>query len=131
MYRALIVGSRNFDDYELLEEIMDGRLADKSSVEIVSGGARGADSLAERYAKERGYKLTVFPADWDKYGKSAGYIRNEEMHRYIREFDERLCVAFWDGESKGTAHNFELSKKYNNPIDIVNYNEKTLYDVEK
>lgn len=131
MYRALIVGSRNFDDYELLEEIMDGRLADKSSVEIVSGGARGADSLAERYAKERGYKLTVFPADWDKYGKSAGYIRNEEMHRYIRESSERLCVAFWDGESKGTAHNFELSKKYNNPIDIVNYNEKTLYDVEK
>lgn len=119
--KCLVVGSRNFNDYELMKENLDSILSTYEDICIVSGGAKGADSLAERYAKEKGYKLKVFPADWDKYGKSAGYIRNEEMHRYISQFEERKCVAFWDGESKGTAHSFNLCKQYDNPLSIVRF----------
>lgn len=122
-FYCLVVGSRNFDNYELMRGILDYLLQNKKYVVIVSGGAKGADSLAERYANEHNYRLKVFPANWDKYGKSAGYKRNEQMHLYISapSDKDRGVVAFWDGSSKGTAHNFELSLKYDNPIKIYNY----------
>ncbi len=114
---CLVVGSRTFNDYAYMEKTLDNLLKNQMGrVVIVSGGAKGADSLAERYAKERGYDLEVFPADWEKHGNSAGYIRNGEMHEYIAKMEKRGVVAFWDGESKGTANNFELAKKYGNPI---------------
>lgn len=81
--------------------------------EIVSGGARGADSLAERYAQENDIQLTVFPAEWDKYGKSAGYRRNHQIIDYAD-----VVLAFWDGQSKGTKHAIELAEKQNKPVFI-------------
>lgn len=122
-FYLLIAGSRSFNNYELLKERCDFFLQNqKGIIHIVSGGARGADTLAEQYARERGYKLHVFPADWNKYGNRAGYIRNEEMHEFIaKESCKRGVICFWDGQSKGTAHNFELSKKYNNPLRIVRF----------
>ena len=119
--KILVVGSRNFNNYELLKNTIDATAEVYDDIEIVSGGAKGADSLAEQYAKEKGYALKIFPADWNKYGKSAGYRRNAEMHKYISEFKDRLCVAFWDGQSKGTQHNFELAAQYKNPIILVKY----------
>lgn len=119
--RVLVVGSRTFSDYELVKQTLDGLLPKDADIEIVSGGAKGADSLAERYAKDKNYALKVFPSEWDKYGKSAGYRRNADMHRYISESDDRICIAFWDGESKGTQHSFELARKYNNPLEIIRY----------
>ena len=74
--------SRDFNDYNLLKEKCDTFLEIKrmvNDIQIVSGGARGADSLGERYAAEKGYHLQLFNADWEKYGKSAGYKRNVEM----------------------------------------------------
>lgn len=118
---CLVVGSRNFSDYEFMKKKLDHLLKNQPNVVIVSGGARGADFLAERYAKEKGYPLKVFPANWNALGKSAGYIRNEEMHSYISKAEKRGCVAFWDGKSKGTKHNFELVKKYNNPLRVIRY----------
>lgn len=119
--KVLVVGSRNFNDYSLLKSTLDNLLVNATNIEIISGGARGADTLAEKYAKDNGYQLKVFLADWNRYGKSAGYKRNYEMHKYISEFNDRLCVAFWDGQSKGTAHNFELSKQFNTSIKIIKY----------
>ena len=117
---CLIVGSRTFQDYDLLKSKLDYLLQNQGNeVVIVSGGAKGADSLAEKYANEYGFPLKVFPAEWEKYGKSAGYIRNEEMHKYIAKQNKRGIVAFWDGISKGTAHNFKLADKYSNKIKIV------------
>lgn len=116
---CLVVGSRGFTDYPLLEAKLDHYLVNFPRVIIVSGGARGADSLARQYAKRKGYGYREFPAKWDIYGKSAGYIRNEAMHQYIAHVAYRGVVAFWDGQSKGTMHNFELAKKYRNPIRIV------------
>lgn len=126
MFYLLVVGSRTFRDYDLMREKLDHLLSRYTSmcvpICIVSGGARGADTLAERYAKERNYELEVFPADWDKYGKSAGYRRNREMHRFISQCNRDCgCVAFWDGQSRGTAHNFKLAEEYNVPLRIVRF----------
>ncbi len=76
--KIIIAGSRDFDDYDLLREKCDLILSNIKTVEIVSGQARGADSLGEKYAKEKGYKLKLFPADWSQ-GKMAGMIRNKQM----------------------------------------------------
>lgn len=120
---CLIVGSRTFSDYDLLEEKTDKLLQNKQGkdITIVSGGSQGADKLAEKYAKERGYRLIVMPADWDGDGKSAGYKRNVRMHEFISTKTDRGVIAFWDGKSKGTQHSFELAKKYNNPIRVIQY----------
>ena len=119
-FYCLVVGSRSFDNYSLMSKKLDKLLSNQKKVVIVSGGARGADSLAERYAAERRYPCKVFKADWS-IGKRAGFARNKQMHEYISSFEHRGVVAFWDGKSKGTAHNFELAKQYNNPIRIVRF----------
>lgn len=119
VFYCLIVGSRTFTDYELFSRKVDYLLQNYKDIVIVSGGAKGADTLAKKYAKERKYKYIEFPADWNTYGKSAGYIRNEQMHKFLFEHNPRGCIAFWDGKSKGTKHNFGLVKKYNTPIKIV------------
>lgn len=116
---CLVVGSRSFQDYSFLKEKLDHFLSNQSEIVIVSGGARGADTLAEKYAKERKLPVKIFPANWEKYGKRAGYIRNDEMHSFLSRQEKRGVVAFWDGVSKGTEHNFQLAKRYNNPIRIV------------
>ena len=113
-----MAGGREFDKYCLLKERMDYYLAniDPNSIEIVSGGAKGADSLGERYAKEKGYLLTIMSADWNMFGKSAGYIRNSDMTKYAN-----ACVAFWDGVSKGTNHMINLSKSEGSLLRVVKY----------
>ncbi len=122
MLYVLVAGSRTFKNYELLKTKMDYYLKNYSDVCIVSGGAYGADTLAIVYAKEKGYPYKIFPAQWNTYGKSAGYKRNIEMHKFIAQYPKRGCVCFWDGKSKGTQHNFELCKKYNTPLRIVKEN---------
>lgn len=122
---CLVVGSRTFQDYDLLKSKLNHLLQNQGNeVVIVSGGAKGADSLAERYAKEKDLPLKIFPAEWGKYGKSAGYIRNEEMHKYISKQNKRGVVAFWDGMSKGTTHNFGLADKYKNKIKLIHFRKK-------
>jgi hypothetical protein len=113
--KVIIAGSRDFDDYELLRKYCDFYLQNQTEIEIVSGTAKGADQLGERYAKEKGYPVKQFPADWSK-GKSAGYIRNEEMAKY-----GDALIAFWNGMSKGTEHMINLAKQYNLKIRICNY----------
>ena len=119
MFYCLVVGSRSFIDYELLVRTLDKLLINQKEVTIISGGAKGTDTLAEQYAVSKGYDCIVFNADWSRYGKSAGIIRNQQMHNYIAQYKNRGCVAFWDGQSKGTYSNFELARKYDNPLRII------------
>ena len=77
--RVIIAGGRDFSDYERLSERVLHLLSAQDQVTIVCGEARGADSLGKRLAYEKGWKVLSFPADWDKYGKAAGYKRNDEM----------------------------------------------------
>lgn len=74
--------------------------------EIVSGGARGVDSLAITYAKEHYIPCTIMRADWDKYGKSAGFRRNGDMANYAD-----ALIAIWDRESRGTLHMINIAKE--------------------
>lgn len=114
--RVIVAGSRSFKDYRLLEEKLDFYIGRHQAVQIVSGTARGADQLGELYAKNRGLPLERFPADWDGYGKRAGYIRNEQMAKYATH-----AVVFWDGSSRGTASMIELCKKYELCHRVVRY----------
>ncbi len=98
MYKVIIAGSRDFADYSLLRSVADQALAGMDGIEIVSGGARGADALGERYARERRYAMKVFPAEWKKWGAAAGPIRNAQMAGYAD-----ALIAFWNGSSPGTG----------------------------
>ena len=84
----------------------------KENVEIISGGARGADNLGEQLASSYGLKLTIFPAQWDTYGKAAGMIRNKEMADYAaKDSDKAILFAFWDGQSRGTKGMIDIAKR--------------------
>jgi len=114
MSKLAIIGSRGFNDYTLLRSVLDP-YKDVITL-VVSGGAKGADSLAERWAKENGIQVKIFLPDWDKHGKKAGLLRNDDI---IKNSDG--VVAFWDGSSRGTQHSIELAKKQNKKIKIITY----------
>lgn len=101
--KTIIAGSRSIS---LLSDIR--RAVDSSGfkiTEVVSGGARGADALGEMYANAKGIPVKLFPADWNKYGKSAGPVRNAQMAAYAE-----ALIAVWDGESRGTKNMIEQAK---------------------
>lgn len=120
-FRVIIAGSRTFEDYKLLKKTMDNLLSQiKDEIQIVCGKARGADTLGEEYAKERGYQIAYFPADWDKFGKSAGYKRNVQMAE-----NADALVAFWDGQSRGTKHMIDIAREKGLKIRIKRIGENT------
>jgi len=120
MFRVIIAGGRDFSDFDLLYCTMDHLLSNtQNTVRIVCGKARGADTLGERYAKEKGYAVDYYPADWERYGKAAGFIRNEEMAR-----NADALVAFWDGKSRGTKNMIDLAKRYGLKLRIKKYGGK-------
>ncbi len=115
MLKVLIAGSRDFNDYDRLKHDMflfTKDLWDK--IEIVSGTARGADQLGERYAKEHNIPVKRFPADWDTHGKQAGYLRNMQMAEYA---DHLIC--YWDGKSKGTKMMLDIWGKTRKPFMVT------------
>lgn len=107
-----VVGSRGFTDYDLLKSTLD-----KFDIHmIVSGGARGADKLAERYACERNKPLLVIHPEWKRFGRRAGFIRNEAI--ILRSTH---VIAFWDGKSRGTEHSIHLANEYGKPLKVIVY----------
>lgn len=112
--KVIVAGGRDFSNYDLMCQKLDNIFSRLAEVVIVCGEAKGADSLGRRYAEEHGYKILSYPADWAKYGKSAGFKRNIEMSKV-----SDALVAFWDGKSKGTKHMIDLMK--NKPTRIVRY----------
>lgn len=118
-FKVIIAGSRGFSNYKLLMEECNKFLREKRlthNIIIVSGRARGADLLGERYAKDEGFALEVYPAQWKKLGKQAGFRRNEQM----AEVADAL-IAFWDGESHGTNHMIDLMNNKNLEVRVVRY----------
>tara|TARA_R110000850_G_scaffold172924_3_gene298609 strand:- start:1004 stop:1354 length:351 start_codon:yes stop_codon:yes gene_type:complete len=115
--RTIIAGGRDFKNYELLDaEVSSFFSVMTSEATIISGGARGADDLGEDYAVENELRVVTFPADWGKYGKSAGYRRNAEMADY-----SEALIAFWDGKSKGTKHMIDLALSKGLLVKVVKY----------
>ncbi len=115
-----IIGSRDFKDYKFLSALLDKI---PNITKVVSGGARGADSLAERWAKEHNIEVLLFIPDWDQYGKAAGFIRNKDI---VNNADR--IIALWDGSSKGTKSSIDYAAKAGKRVLIVNYltNEQTV-----
>jgi len=118
-FRVIIAGTRTFRDYELLRASCDSLLAEKRqthAIIVISGTARGADRLGEAYAKERGFQLQQFPADWDRDGKAAGIIRNARMAD-----NADALIAFWDGNSRGTRNMIETARNKGLAVRIINF----------
>ena len=103
----IIAGSRSFNDYERLKTNMQLLGLEDKDVTIISGTAQGADKLGERWAEEFNKPVIRMPADWNKYGRSAGYRRNVEMAKIATHL-----VAFWDGSSRGTGHMIDIAHQY-------------------
>jgi len=102
--KTIIAGSRSIGSYAWIAEKVDN--VDFTISVVFCGLAYGVDLLGERYAKLRGIPVEYFPADWDKYGRKAGYLRNIEM---ADKAD--ALIAFWDGKSKGTRGMINLAKE--------------------
>lgn len=124
--RVIIAGSRDFNDYKLLKksaiEIITKKTMLPDLTRIISGGARGADTLGERFANEMGLEISRFIPDLDGLGKRAGYVRNAEMAKFAVEDDnDGMLIAFWDGKSRGTKHMIDLAKRYGLEVHVVNF----------
>lgn len=120
MFRVIIAGGRDFSDYSLLTKTMDNVLVNvQDDITVVCGKARGADILGEQYAKEHGYAVQYFPADWNRYGKVAGYIRNTTMAK-----NADALVAFWDGQSSGTRHMIQTARSLGLKTRVETYGTK-------
>jgi len=106
--KVIIAGSRSAINYQELVDVMDDLFLLEGWIvtEVVSGTARGADRLGERWGKEKGIPVKRFPAEWDKWGKIAGRLRNEIMSQYAD-----ALVALWDGESRGTSHMIDVARE--------------------
>ena len=102
--KTIIAGSRGITDYHVLLEAYTE--CPFSITSVVSGCARGVDALGEKFANDNSLPLEKYPADWDTYGKRAGYIRNAEMAD-----NAEALLAIWDGESRGTKHMIDIARE--------------------
>lgn len=118
-FRVIIAGGRDFSDYELLKKkvlLYTSEVNKDNSIVVISGKAKGADTLGEKLAKEIGWKVLEYPADWYSNGKSAGYIRNIEMAK-----NADALIGFWDGKSRGTKHMIDAAEKNHLLVRVVSY----------
>ena len=116
--RIIVAGGRDFSDIEMMWEKLDHLLQKRSPEDtaIISGMAHGADTLGTHWAEEHGFEVMRFPAEWDLYGKSAGYKRNHEMLLAATGL-----VAFWDGRSRGTAHMIQIAREAGIKVVVIRY----------
>jgi hypothetical protein len=119
MIKLIIAGSRDFNDYLFLEKeiliFLKKYKKKDENVIIISGRARGADKLGEQFADKFRLRKILKPANWKKYSKAAGHIRNEEMAKIATH-----CIVFWNGESKGTKNMIDNAEKYQLKLNIIN-----------
>jgi len=144
--RVIIAGGRNFNDFNLMTETMDGIMskAKAKDIIIVSGKAKGADTLGEKWAGMRGHAVAPFPADWDninvpgavvktttrgkKYNAKAGHMRNEHMAVYASSGPIRgTLVAFWNGDAGGTSSMISIARDYGMKVIVVKSNYNSPY----
>lgn len=119
--RLIVAGSRSFSDYALLSDEITNQVEameclTRGTLSIVSGTARGADALGERWASELGVPIHRFPADWNRYGRRAGYLRNVEMAKFATD-----ALIFWDGVSPGSKHMIDICAEFDLPHRVVKY----------
>ena len=112
--KLIIAGTRTFTDYDFLKRKLKTLVNITDVKEVVSGCCGGVDSLGEWWALENNIKIQKFPANWNKYKKRAGPIRNKQMAQY-----GDALIVFWDGKSRGSNNMIEQMKNVNKPTKIV------------
>ena len=115
----IIAGGRDFNDYDLLKLETVKFITDckpTHQITVISGKAKGADTLGEKFAKEFNLNLLEFPADWNKWGKQAGPKRNRQMAEHASHL-----IAFWDGTSRGTKNMIETANEFELKVKTVKY----------
>lgn len=133
MKKVIIAGSRSFNDYVFLKTKLDEILNEE--VVIISGGAKGTDSLGKQYGIEKGYRIEEYLPEWSnlnvepciiktntygKYNAMAGHNRNRKMlEQVINNDDKGFIIVFWDGKSKGTKNMIDIAQKENIDVKIV------------
>ena len=118
-FKLIVAGGRDFNNRELLDQTIKqvvAELPDDCVVSIVSGMANGADALGYEWALHNKCKVYKHYAEWGKYGKRAGYLRNEEMAKHSQGL-----LAFWDGVSKGTKHMILTARNMGLYVKVINY----------
>lgn len=108
--RVIVAGSRTMTNFEYMTELLNQLFRQEpfagKDITIVSGRAKGADLLGEQYADDHQLTKILFPANWAKHGRKAGFRRNEDMLTIAN-----AVIAFWDGQSHGTQHMIEIAKE--------------------
>ena len=116
--KTIIAGSRTFEDYNAFLSLLksDSTAQDmlRKTIEVVTGGARGIDTLGALYARSINLKVRIFHAQWGSHGRAAGPIRNKEMANYADSL-----IAFWDGKSRGTKNMILEMFKRRKPFHII------------
>lgn len=117
--KLAIVGSRSINNDELVIDFINECYPKLSKVKlIISGGAPGVDTIAEKYAKENKIKTKIFIPNWEKYGDQAHFIRNSNI---ISGCDE--CIIIWDGHSECTKQDIDLCYEMGKKCYIYNLSE--------
>ena len=114
--RIVVAGCRDYENYAQAKTFIDlciCNIREKYTLTFMSGGCLGADMLGERYANEHGYKIERYPAEWEKYGRSAGPIRNRQMAE-IADY----VICFWDGRSRGTKNMIDCAVEFHKPVRV-------------
>lgn len=124
----VIFGTRKFNNYLTLKNIIDNSYFYKhNNINcVISGAAKGADTLGEQWAKEKGIEVMRMPAEWDKYGKAAGHIRNKEM---AEKAD--CAIGFWDGSvvHSGTNNMINICEKLKVPMIVYRIDTQELTQI--
>lgn len=114
--RIVVAGCRDYNNYTEAKKYIDlciEKIRQNYQLIFVSGGCSGADKLGERYALENGFVIERYSAEWEKYGKAAGPLRNKKM----AEISD-CVICFWDGKSKGTKSMIDYAKEFNKPTRV-------------
>lgn len=114
--KLAVIGSRTFNDYELLKKHLDDIHIQTPITLIVSGGAKGADTFGEKWANENNIETLIIKPDWNKYGKCAGFARNKDI-----VLNSEQVVVFWDNISTGTLHSINVAEVHNIPCKVINF----------
>lgn len=114
-HQVIVAGSRDITDVELIRDHMNRLWDEIGPYEVVSGMARGVDRISASIARQGGVKVHEFWANWERWGRSAGYRRNELMAK-----EATHLLAFWDGASRGTKHMIDLAVQYGLRVQVYN-----------
>ena len=112
--RVAVVGSRNFNDYDLLKSELDAFKLENGVDLIVSGGAKGADTFGEKWAKENNVPTKIYYPDWKTYGKAAGILRNKDIIDAATH-----VIAFPSKKGRGTQNSIKRAKEQCIPTKVI------------